>query len=97
LNNEQVRQVLAEVQQSGVDGLAASAVDRLARPQRGKHYEILDGFQDAGKTLWTADDGELKLWTDEGWERAMNALTRAGSELRKFRKRSMDGKAEKRA
>jgi hypothetical protein len=27
----------------------------------------------------------------------MNALTRAGSELRKFRKRSMDGKAEKRA
>ena len=26
------------------------------------------------------DDGELKVWTSEGFERTMNALTRAGTE-----------------
>jgi hypothetical protein len=25
-------------------------------------------------------DGHIELWTDEGWERFMTALTRAGSE-----------------
>jgi hypothetical protein len=43
------------------------------------------------------EDGELKVWTGEGFERTMNALTRADSEWRKIRQRSMDGKAEKRA
>jgi DNA invertase Pin-like site-specific DNA recombinase len=97
LDDKQVGQVLREVEHSGVDGLAASAVDRLARPQHGKHYGIVDGFKDARKTLWTVDDGELKVWTSEGFERTMNALTRAGTEWRKIRQRSMDGKAEKRA
>ena len=75
LDDKQVLQVLREVEQSGVDGLAASAVDRLARPQEGKHYGIVDGFKHARKTLWTVEDGELKVWTGEGFERTMNALT----------------------
>ena len=50
LDDKQVLQVLREVEQSGVDGLAASAVDRLARPQEGKHYGIVDGFKHARKT-----------------------------------------------
>jgi DNA invertase Pin-like site-specific DNA recombinase len=97
LTNEQVREVLREVEQPGVDGLAASAVDRLFRPIRGAHYAILDGFQDARKALWTVRDGYLELWTDEGWERAMTAGTRAGSELREITRRCRDGKAAKRA
>jgi DNA invertase Pin-like site-specific DNA recombinase len=97
LDNEQVNQVLREVEQAGVDGLAASAVDRLFRPKRGSDFKILNGFQDARKTLWTVRDGALEIWTDEGWERAMTAGTRAGSEWREIRRRCMDGKAEKRA
>src|SRR5262249_43426833 len=96
LDDRQVQQVLVEVQQSGIDGLACSAVDRLARPQEGRHYAIVDGFKHGRKTLWTVDDGELHIWTSQGFERVMNPLTRAGIELRKTRQRSMDGKEAKR-
>jgi DNA invertase Pin-like site-specific DNA recombinase len=96
LTNQQVQQVLREVAEHGIDGLACSAIDRLARPQLGCHYAILDGLVMARKTVYTIDDGELKMGTGEGFERAMNALTRAGIELRKIRERCMDGKAEKR-
>jgi hypothetical protein len=92
LTNEQVQQVLAEVCTPGIDGLATSGVDRLARPQEGKHYSIVDGFKRERKTLWTVDEGELRVWTGEGFERTMNALTHAGTELRKIRQRSVDGK-----
>src|SRR5262249_19248848 len=51
----------------------------------------------AKKTIWTVRDGYMEMWTDEGWERFMTALTRAGSEWREIRRRCMDGKAEKRA
>jgi DNA invertase Pin-like site-specific DNA recombinase len=97
LSHADVQQVLREVQQPGTDGLACSAVDRLFRPRRGSDFAILNPFQDERKPLWTVRDGLLELWTDEGWERAMNAGTRAGSELREIRRRCMDGKAEKRA
>jgi site-specific DNA recombinase len=97
LTNEQVTQVLREVEQPGIDGLAASAVDRIFRPKKGSHFGILDGLQEAHRTLWTVRDGVMDLSTDEGWERAMTAGVRAGSELREIRRRCMDGKAEKRA
>jgi DNA invertase Pin-like site-specific DNA recombinase len=96
LNDEQVQQLLREIQQPGVDGLAASAVDRLFRPKRGGDFSILNGFQDARKALWTVRDGHIEPWTDEGWERFMTAGTRAGSEWREIRRRCMDGKAAKR-
>ena len=95
LNNEQVQQVLREVQQPGIDGLACSAVDRLARPKRGADYAIATAFEDAKKTIWTVRDGYMEMWTDEGWERFMTALTRAGSEWREIRRRSLDGKLQK--
>src|SRR5215469_14869027 len=82
LTNEQVQQVLLEMQQPGVDGLAASAVDRVVRPKRGSDFAILNAFQDARKSLLTVRDGAIEPWTDEGWDRAMAAATRAGSELR---------------
>jgi DNA invertase Pin-like site-specific DNA recombinase len=96
LTNEQVQQVLRDVQQPGVAGVAASAVDRVFRPKRGGDCAILDAFQDARKALWTVRDGYIEPWTDEGWERAMAAAVRAGSEWREIRRRSMDGKEEKR-
>jgi DNA invertase Pin-like site-specific DNA recombinase len=96
LTNEQVQEVLREMQQPNIDGLAASSVDRLFRPKRGSDFAILNAFQDSRKTLWTIRDGVLEVWTDEGWERAMNAGTRAGSEWREIRRRFLDGKAEKR-
>jgi DNA invertase Pin-like site-specific DNA recombinase len=95
LTNAQVQQLLREVEQPGIDGLAASAVDRVARPKKGAHYAIVDGMADARRTLWTVREGELKLWTDEGHDRTMAALQRAGSEWREIRRRTVDGKREK--
>jgi DNA invertase Pin-like site-specific DNA recombinase len=97
LTNEQVQQVLREVAQPGIDGLCCSAIDRLARPQLGAHYAILDGLVIAKKTVWCIDDGELKMGTSDGFDRAISALHRAGIELRKTRQRSLDGKAVRRA
>lgn len=96
LSNAQVQQILREVQQSGIEGLACSSVDRLARPKRGADFGIATTFEEGRKTIWTVRDGELQMWTDEGWERFMNALTRAGSEWREIRRRTLDGKREKR-
>jgi DNA invertase Pin-like site-specific DNA recombinase len=96
LTNVQVQQVLREAQQPGVDGLAISAVDRLARPKKGAHYAIVDGLADARRTLWTVREGALKLWTGAGHERCMAALQRAGSEWREIRRRTINGKWEKR-
>jgi DNA invertase Pin-like site-specific DNA recombinase len=97
LTNEQIQQLLHEVRQPGVDGLACSAVDRLARPKRGSDFGIATAFEDAHKDIWTVRDGHIALWSDEGWERFMTALTRAGSEWREIRRRCMDGKAAARA
>jgi DNA invertase Pin-like site-specific DNA recombinase len=95
LKNEQVQQVLREIEQPGIDGLACSAIDRLARPAEGKDYAILDGFKRNKKTLWTKDEKELQLWIPAVWAEAMNSLTRAYLELCKIRQRCLDGKHEK--
>src|SRR5262249_52412604 len=84
LTNEQTRQLLGEVAHPGVDGLAVSAVDRIVRPKRGRDFGILDGLQEARKHLWTVRDGHMDLGTHEGWERAMAASLRAGSELQEI-------------
>jgi hypothetical protein len=97
LKNEQVQQVLREIEEAGIDGLAASAIDRLARPAEGKDYAILDGFKRNKKILYTKDEGELQLWIPAVWAEAMNCLTRGYLELCKIRNRCLDGKAEKRA
>jgi DNA invertase Pin-like site-specific DNA recombinase len=97
LRNEQVIEVLREIEQPGIDGLVASAIDRIARPAEGKDYAILDGFKRNKKTLWTKDEGELKLWIPAAWAEAMNCLTRAYLELTKIRQRCLDGKHEKKA
>ena len=97
LTNTQTRQLLTEVAQPGIDGLAASSVDRVIRPKRGRDFGILDELQDAKKHLWTVRDGHMDLGTPEGWERAMAASLRAGSELSEIVRRIRDGKAEKKA
>jgi DNA invertase Pin-like site-specific DNA recombinase len=94
LKNEQVQQVLWEITQPGIDGLAAAAIDRLARPRKGAHYAILDGFKDNRKILWTKHEKELRLWIPSVWAEAMNALTAAGLELAKILERTMGGKDE---
>jgi DNA invertase Pin-like site-specific DNA recombinase len=97
LTNQQTRQLLREVAQPGIDGLAASSVDRVIRPKRGRDFGILDELQDEKKHLWTVRDGHMDLGTPEGWERAMAASLRAGSELQEILRRVRDGKAEKKA
>jgi DNA invertase Pin-like site-specific DNA recombinase len=94
LKNEQVQRVLFEITQPGIDGLAAAAVDRLARPQEGADYAILDGFKRHRKFLWTKHEKELKLWVPSVWADAMNSLTAAGLELAKIKERTMGGKDE---
>jgi hypothetical protein len=92
LNDEQVRQVLYEIAQPDQHGLAASALDRLARPADGEDYRILDGFKKNRKFLWTKSEGELRLWKPADWTEAINTLAHAYLELCKIRQRSMDGK-----
>jgi DNA invertase Pin-like site-specific DNA recombinase len=96
LTNAEVQRVLDEVTQDGIDGLACSAIDRLARPKRGSDFAIATAFEVGKKTIWTVRDGSVEMWTDAGWEKFMTSLTRAGSEWREIRRRSLDGKAEKR-
>jgi hypothetical protein len=42
-------------------------------------------------------DGYIEVWTDEGWDRAVAAGARAGSELRELVRRVRDGTQAKRA
>jgi DNA invertase Pin-like site-specific DNA recombinase len=97
LDNQQVQQLLREMQQSGIDGLACSAVDRVFRPKRYASFAILDAFADAQKLLWTKREGVLHPWMDEDFDRCVDAGARAGSEWRELRRRSRDGKEERRA
>jgi DNA invertase Pin-like site-specific DNA recombinase len=97
LTNQQTRQLLREVTQPGLHGLACSAVDRIVRPKKGRDFGILDDLQDAKKHLWTIRDGHMDLGTHEGWQRAMAAALRAGSELEEIIRRVRDGKAQKKA
>jgi DNA invertase Pin-like site-specific DNA recombinase len=97
LNDAEVQQVLHEVQQSGVDGLCVSSIDRIFRPKRFGDFGILNGFQDAHKAIWSQKEGYIEPWTDDGFNRLMAAGSQAGAEWREIRRRTIDGKNALRA
>lgn len=92
LNNTQVRELLAKMSDPHIDGVALSALDRLFRPKEFGALAILDPFQKQQKRIWSAREGMIEPWTDEGFDQCMNAAARAGSEMREIRRRSMKGK-----
>lgn len=92
LDNAQVQAVLREILQPGIAGLACSAVDRLVRPKRPGDFGIGNAFHDARKTLWTKEEGEMRLWTDQGWSTFVEAAMVAGKEWRRIRSRTRSGK-----
>jgi DNA invertase Pin-like site-specific DNA recombinase len=93
LNAAQVQEILDRMHERDVDGLAVSALDRLFRMgDRYGNMEILDPFQKNHKTIWSAREGVIEPWTDEGFDKCMNAAARSGSERREIRRRTMNGK-----
>jgi DNA invertase Pin-like site-specific DNA recombinase len=96
LNNGQIQQVLRDLARPEVDGIAVSALDRLFRPKKFGDFSIFDPFRDSRKLIWSIREGEIDPSSDEGFSACVHAGERAGSEWRELRRRSMDGKEEKR-
>jgi len=96
LDDKQVREVLESLKLPEIDGIGLSSLDRLFRPgKRYKPWIMLDDFVETGKAMWVVREGYVDPADDEGYEKCSAAFSHAGSEWRKIRQRSMDGKAEK--
>lgn len=92
LTNTQVLGVLARLTETGVDGVAMSAIDRLFRPAKEfGHMAILDKFVKAGKVLWTNREGYVDPASPEGKAVCFNAAAQASAEWHELRRRSMGG------
>ena len=90
MTDADITALLSELHEPRVAGLAISAVDRLFRPGRQyKAWGILDAFVEARKPIWSAREGLIEAWTDEGYDKLMASGTRAGAEWREIRRRSM--------
>ena len=93
LEEAQVQEILEKMNEPNNDGLALSALDRLFRI--GDDYgtmRILDPFRRKHKRIWSAREGLIEPWTDEGFDKCMTAAARSGSERREIRRRTMNGK-----
>jgi hypothetical protein len=89
--------VLDGVKRRGdVDGLALSAIDRFFRTDRYSDTGIFQPLADARKLIWSAREGDVEPWTDSGFDTCMTAALKSGAEWRELRRRTMDGKEDKR-
>jgi DNA invertase Pin-like site-specific DNA recombinase len=79
-----------------VAGLALSAIDRFFRTNRYSDTGIFEPLSDARKLIWSVREGEVDPSTDEGFDTCMTAAIKSGAEWRELRRRTMDGKEEKR-
>src|SRR5215831_2640447 len=69
LNDADVQKILQEMSDPSVNGLALSAVDRLFRPEDFADLRILSPFKRWRKWIWSAREGLIEAWTDEGWDK----------------------------
>jgi hypothetical protein len=79
-----------------VHGLALSSIDRFFRTDRYSDTGIFEPLADARKLIWSAREGEVEAWTDAGFDTCMTAALKSGAEWRELRRRTMDGKEDKR-
>jgi DNA invertase Pin-like site-specific DNA recombinase len=97
LDDAQVQQLLADLDDESIDGLAVSSIDRLLRPKRYQTFGVFDRFVDLGKSIWSwAEGAAIDPSTDEGYEICIRAASQAGSEWRRLKQRVRDGKEESR-
>lgn len=96
LKNRDVQKILADMSDPNVDGIRVSALDRLLRPKDFKSMEIFDFFKDNKKRIWSAYEGLVEPWTDEGFNVCMDAMRMAGAQWRKIQSTSQAGRVEKR-
>jgi DNA invertase Pin-like site-specific DNA recombinase len=96
LDNLEVQQLLDHLDDSAIDGLAVSSIDRLLRPKRFQTFGVFDRFVDLKKVIWSCAEGYADPATDEGYDTCIGAASRAGSEWRRLTQRIRDGKEERR-
>jgi DNA invertase Pin-like site-specific DNA recombinase len=95
--NARFVQVLEDLRhRPDVAGIALSAIDRFFRTNRYSDTGIFEPLSDAGKLIWSMREGEVDPSTDEGFDTCMTAALKSGAEWRELRRRTMDGKEEKR-
>jgi DNA invertase Pin-like site-specific DNA recombinase len=96
LDNSEVQQLLGDLDDPSIDGLAVSSIDRLLRPKRFQTFGVFDRFVDLKKVIWSQAEGYADPATDEGYDTCIGAASRAGSEWRRLIQRVRDGKEESR-
>jgi DNA invertase Pin-like site-specific DNA recombinase len=92
----EIQRMLDNLKSNQVAGIAISALDRLFRPDRFESFGILDVFRDHGKLIYSAKEGRLDPSTDAGFIMSLMSGAQAGMEWRELRRRTMQGKEEKR-
>jgi len=96
MDDPQIKAMLRDLQRPDVLGICVSALDRLFRLDRYQDFGILDFFKDSGKKIFSAKEGPLDLQADSGFLVSMMSGAAGGLEWRELRRRTMQGKAEKR-
>jgi hypothetical protein len=95
--NPRFMQVLEDIRRrADVDGIALSAIDRFFRTNRYGDTAIFEPLADSRKLIWSAAEGEVDVATDAGFSTCMTAALKSGSEWRELRRRTWDGREEKR-
>lgn len=96
LNNKDFQRILNKMSEPDNDGVRVANLDRLLRPKRYGSMELFDYFADNKKAIWSDYDGLVEPWTDEGYDKCMDAARQAGAQWRKIQSTAKDGRLEKR-
>jgi DNA invertase Pin-like site-specific DNA recombinase len=96
-SDPQFQALVRDLARPDIAGVAISALDRLFRPDHYADFSILDHFRESRKLIFSAKEGVLDPASDAGFLMSLMSGAQAGMEWRELRRRSVQGKAEKRA
>jgi hypothetical protein len=92
----QFQTLVRDLARPDVAGAAVSALDRLFRPDHYADFAVLDHFRESRKLIFSAKEGVLDPASDAGFLMSLMSGAQAGMEWRELRRRTLQGKAEKR-
>jgi DNA invertase Pin-like site-specific DNA recombinase len=92
----QFRQLCADLRRIDITGVCISALDRLFRPDFYSDFSVLDFFRESKKLIFSSKEGVLDPASDSGFLMSLMSGAQAGMEWRELRRRTLQGKAEKR-
>jgi DNA invertase Pin-like site-specific DNA recombinase len=92
----QFQAIVRDLAKPDITGVAVSALDRLFRPDHYADFQILDHFRSHRKLIFSAKEGVLDPASDAGFMMSLMSGAQAGMEWRELRRRTMQGKEEKR-